>query len=80
MSGDAETQRIIGQLQATTTSFGDRATRLETQMGTLEAKLDKVIEQNATARGGLKTLVAVGSVAGSIGAGITALLNLARHP
>jgi hypothetical protein len=72
MTDDAETQRIIGQLQAT-------ADNLQVEVRELRKQVSALVELVATARGGWRTLLAVGAAAASVGAGIATLLNWIRH-
>lgn len=63
MSDDPETQRIIGQLQASVAT-------LTAEVGQLRAQMTQLIELAATAKGGWRTLLSVASVSTAIGAAI----------
>jgi hypothetical protein len=73
MSDDHETQRIIGQLQASVATLTDEVGKLRTQMGQL-------LDIAATAKGGWKTLLAVGSAAAAVSAAVTSFVSWIRHP
>lgn len=61
-----DVQRDIGALEA-------RADAQEKRLARIEAKLDQVVETLAQNKGGIRMLLAVGSVAAAIGSGITKL-------
>ena len=72
MNDDAETQRIIGQLQSSVEN-------LQSDVRTLRREMRELIEIAATAKGGWKTLLAVGMTAASVSAAITSAINWIRH-
>lgn len=63
MSDDAETQRIIGQLQASVEG-------LQRDVHALRVQVAQLIEIAAVAKGGWKTLVAVGTLTSACTAAI----------
>ena len=73
MSDDPETQRFIGQLQASVEN-------LQGEVRTLRGEMRQLIEMAATAKGGWRTLLAVGMTAASVSAAITSFINWIRHP
>lgn len=63
-----DTQRSLGRLEAVQDTHNQRLLRIE-------EKLDHIVSVIDNARGGWRTLLAVGSVAGSIGAAIMATVH-----
>ncbi len=61
------TEREIGE-------HGARLTNLEDTVRGLDGKMDRVLEEIHTAKGGWKTLILVSGVAGSVGALVGKLL------
>lgn len=63
--------RIIGRLEAQMSSVEERQDRIE-------VKLDALINTVATARGGLKTILAVAAAGSAIGASIVKLVGMLK--
>lgn len=68
MSDDAETQRIIGQLQASVEGLQRSVESLQRQVG-------RLTETIATAKGGWRTLVSVAGVSTAIGATVAGVFH-----
>lgn len=58
-----DTQRVLGAIEARQDSNDQRLDRIE-------AKLDRALAELQQAKGGIRMLVAVGSVGGAVGAGL----------
>ncbi len=67
-----DSQRSLGRLEAIQETHAERLTRIE-------GKLDHIVSVIDNAKGGWKTLLAVGSVAAAVGAGVTSAINAIRH-
>lgn len=68
MSDDAETQRIIGQLQASVEGLQKSVEVLQTQVG-------RLTETIASAKGGWRTLISVAGVSTAIGAAVAGFVH-----
>jgi hypothetical protein len=64
---DPEVQRSLGRLE-------EAVATLQKQQNSMQEKLDSVVTLANQASGGLKTLAAVGGIAGTIGGALGALV------
>jgi hypothetical protein len=68
-------QQSIGTLNGRFEGLTARVDRLQTDMSDQNVKLDKILEGINSAKGGMRMLLLLGSIAASVGAGIHALLQ-----
>ena len=70
---DVQVQREIGALEA-------RMDAVEQRLERIEGKVDELVQRLGEARGGIRMLIAVGSVAGTLGALIGKLFDWRGGP
>lgn len=68
-----DVQRELGALEA-------RMDTVEARLARIEGKVDELVQHLAQARGGIRMLIAVGSVAGTLGALIGKLFEWRGGP
>lgn len=66
----AEVQRDLGRLEARADSTDERLDSTDERLERIELKVDQIVQWMQQSRGSLKALLAVGSVAGAIGAAV----------
>jgi hypothetical protein len=66
-------QRDLGRLEARQNSADDRLERIE-------AKLDEVLERTNFARGGIRVLIAIGTLGASLGAAVAETVRWFHGP
>lgn len=66
--------RLVGQHDAELDAGRERMDRFEARMDRFEEKLDRALSILSEAKGGWKMLVAVGAIAGALGAFVAKLL------
>lgn len=72
-TSDERMQRDIGHIEARQDSMDERLVRME-------KKLDSLMESMSTARGGLRVLIAVGSITAAISAAVVEILHYIHSP
>ncbi len=69
MDIDMEIEREFGKIEA-------KVEELEKKVDKMQASLDRIVETLSEAKGGWKTLVAVGTIAGGLGAAATKVVGI----
>jgi hypothetical protein len=66
-----EIQRDLGRLEARADSTDERLERIE-------GKVDQLVQWMQQSKGGLRTLIAVGTIAGAVGAGVAKAVAMVK--